>query len=138
MSQQKLMTMEAQATVSAGRRVAHGRKWAVQGALYLTLVVFLVLTFVPLAIMVTMSFRNNGQIYANFWGLPDPWLFSNYVQGFTSVIHYAVNSIADSLASVALIVVLSSPKSCSRPGASTGPASFNCGTRWPCLCRGPS
>jgi ABC-type glycerol-3-phosphate transport system permease component len=108
MSQQKLMTMEAQATVTASRRVAHGRKWAVQGVLYLTLAVFLVLTFVPLAIMVTMSFRNNGQIYANFWGLPDPWLFSNYVQGFTSVIHYAVNSIADSLASVALIVVLSS------------------------------
>jgi ABC-type glycerol-3-phosphate transport system permease component len=108
MSQQKLMTMAAQTTVSAGRRVVQGRKWAVQGALYLTLVVFLVLTFVPLAIMVTMSFRNNGQIYANFWGLPDPWLFSNYVQGFSSVIHYAVNSIADSLASVALIVVLSS------------------------------
>ena len=108
MSQQKLMTMEAQATVAASRRVAQGRKWAVQGALYLTLVVFLVLTFVPLAIMVTMSFRNNGQIYANFWGLPDPWLFSNYVQGFTSVVHYAVNSVADSLASVALIVVLSS------------------------------
>ena len=108
MSQQKLMTMEAQATVAASRRVAQGRKWAVQGALYLTLAVFLVLTFVPLAIMVTMSFRNNGQIYANFWGLPDPWLFSNYVQGFTSVIHYALNSIADSLASVALIVVLSS------------------------------
>jgi ABC-type glycerol-3-phosphate transport system permease component len=58
--------------------------------------------------MLTMSFRNNGQIYANFWGLPDPWLFSNYVQGVTSVIHYAVNSIADSLASVVLIVVLSS------------------------------
>src|ERR687885_2421484 len=108
MSQQKLMTMEAQATVTASRRVAQGRKWAVQGVLYLTLAVFLVLTFVPLAIMVTMSFRNNGQIYANFWGLPDPWLFSNYVEGFTSVIRYAVNSIADSLASVALIVVLSS------------------------------
>jgi ABC-type glycerol-3-phosphate transport system permease component len=102
------MTMVARDTPAAGRRVAQGRKWVVQGVLYLTLVVFLVLTFVPLAIMVTMSFRNNGQIYANFWGLPDPWLFSNYVQGFTSVIHYAVNSIADSLASVALIVVLSS------------------------------
>jgi ABC-type glycerol-3-phosphate transport system permease component len=102
------MTMAARDTVSSSRRVAQGRKWAVQGALYLTLVVFLVLTFVPLAIMVTMSFRNNGQIYANFWGLPDPWLFSNYVQGFTSVIHYAVNSVADALVSVALIVVLSS------------------------------
>ena len=108
MSQQKLLTIAARDTAAAGRRVAQGRKWAVQGVLYLTLAVFLVLTFVPLAIMVTMSFRNNGQIYANFWGLPDPWLFSNYVQGFTSVIHYAVNSVADSLASVALIVVLSS------------------------------
>ena len=108
MSQQKLMTMEAQTAVAAGRRVIQGRKWVVQGALYLTLVVFLVLTFMPLAIMVTMSFRNNGQIYANFWSLPDPWLLSNYVQGFTSVVHYAVNSVADSLASVALIVVLSS------------------------------
>jgi ABC-type glycerol-3-phosphate transport system permease component len=102
------MTRAARDTTAASQRVAQGRKWAVQGALYLTLVVFLVLTFVPLAIMVTMSFRNNGQIYANFWGLPDPWLFSNYVQGFSSVIHYAVNSVADSLVSVVLIVVLSS------------------------------
>jgi ABC-type glycerol-3-phosphate transport system permease component len=108
MSQQKLMTRAARDTTAASQRVAQGRKWAVQGALYLTLVVFLVLAFVPLAIMVTMSFRNNGQIYANFWGLPDPWLFSNYVQGFSSVIHYAVNSVADSLVSVVLIVVLSS------------------------------
>jgi ABC-type glycerol-3-phosphate transport system permease component len=102
------MTRAARDTTAASQRVAQGRKWAVQGALYLTLVVFLVLAFVPLAIMVTMSFRNNGQIYANFWGLPDPWLFSNYVQGFSSVIHYAVNSVADSLVSVVLIVVLSS------------------------------
>ena len=38
MSQQKLMTMAARDTAAAGRRVAQGRKWMVQGALYLTLV----------------------------------------------------------------------------------------------------
>ena len=70
--------------------------------------VMLLLVFFPIVYLLVFSFKNNAQIYANFWGLPDPWLFSNYVQGFISVIHYAVNSIADSLASVALIVVLSS------------------------------
>src|SRR5579883_1054661 len=98
MLKQKRMILEAHAAVPASRWIAQGRRWAVQGALYLTLLAFIALTFVPLAIMVTMSFRNNGQIYANFWGLPDPWLFSNYAQGFTSVIHYLLNSIADSMA----------------------------------------
>jgi ABC-type glycerol-3-phosphate transport system permease component len=84
------------------------RRWARQGSLYLTVLFFLVLTFAPLAVMVFMSFRSNAQIYSNFWGLPDPWLFSNYMQGFTSISRFTVNSVVDSLASVGLVVVLAS------------------------------
>lgn len=110
MSQQQLVVTPQEAAPAAvpSRQAAQARRWAGQAALYVVVVVFLVLTFVPVAIMVFMSFRSNAQIYTNFWGLPDPWLWSNYAQGFTSVIHYALNSVVDSLISVALVVVLAS------------------------------
>lgn len=108
MSQQQLVATEAAPAAVPSRQATQARRWTGQAALYLVVIVFLVLTFVPVAIMIFMSFRNNGQIYTNFWGLPDPWLWSNYAQGFTSIIHYAFNSVVDSLASVALVVVLAS------------------------------
>ncbi len=103
-------TVAAPAPASTLRRgqATRARGWARQAGLYAAVAAFLVLTFVPVVIMVTMSFRNNGQIYTNFWGLPDPWLFSNYVTGFGSIIRYALNSVAYSLTSVVLIVILSS------------------------------
>jgi multiple sugar transport system permease protein len=60
--------------------VRHGPAWllrraAVYGALILLSAIFLI----PLAWMVTTSFKQQGQVFANppVW-LPDPWMFENY------------------------------------------------------------
>lgn len=105
MAQQELVTAGAQAAIHSRRQTGRGVR---QGALYLVVLAFLVVTFVPLVIMALMSFRNNGQIFSHFWALPDPWQLNNYTQGFTSIIRYAINSVVDSLASVILVVALSS------------------------------
>jgi ABC-type glycerol-3-phosphate transport system permease component len=79
-----------------------------QSTLYLIVGVLLVLTFLPVLMMLTMSVRSNGQIYVNFWGTPDPWLLSNFADSYRRIIHYAVNTTIDGLASVVLTVLLSS------------------------------
>jgi ABC-type glycerol-3-phosphate transport system permease component len=101
--------------VTAGEQAARGARrrrraasWLSQGALYALVLLALALTFVPLFLMITMSFRSNGQIYASFWALPDPWLPSNYADSFRRIIHYTVNSTLYALAAVALTVLLSS------------------------------
>jgi len=108
MSRRDVIAASAPAPAIGRRQAARAGRWASQGALYTAVGVFLVLTFVPVVIMLTMSFRNNGQIYSNFWGVPDPWLVSNYTTGFTSIIRYALNSVIYSLISVVLVVILSS------------------------------
>jgi ABC-type glycerol-3-phosphate transport system permease component len=108
MSRGQVAGANLRAAAARRGRVAVANRWLSQSLLSLALLVFLALTFVPVVIMVTMSFRNNAQIYGNFWGLPDPWLFDNYVQGFTSIIHYALNSVIDTFISAVLIVTLSS------------------------------
>ena len=105
MAQQELVAAAARPAIHSRRQTGRG---AWQGALYLVVLAFLVVTFVPLVIMALMSFRNNGQIFSHFWALPDPWQLDNYTQGFTSIIRYALNSVVDSLASVVLVVALSS------------------------------
>lgn len=105
MAQQELVSPAARPAAIPRERAARS---AGQAALYAVVLAFLALTFVPLVIMVFMSFRNNGQIFSNFWGLPDPWQFDNYTQGFLSIIRYALNSVVDSLVSVVIVVVLAS------------------------------
>ena len=90
------------------RHNARAKLVAGQSTLYVIVGILLVLTFIPLFMMLTMSVRNNGQIYVNFWGTPDPWLLSNYADSYRRIIHYAVNTTLDGLAAVALTVVLSS------------------------------
>jgi ABC-type glycerol-3-phosphate transport system permease component len=96
------------ASARATRRRRHATIWIGQGALYALVLAALILTFVPLFLMLTMSFRDNGQIYVNFWGLPDPWLPSNYADSFRRIIHYTMNTTLYALAAVALAVLLSS------------------------------
>jgi ABC-type glycerol-3-phosphate transport system permease component len=96
------------AVARATRRHRRGSLWLSQGLLYLLVLFALLLTFVPLIVMLTMSFRNNGQIYADFWGLPDPWLLVNYANSFARITRYTVNSTLYTLAAVLLTVLLSS------------------------------
>ena len=79
-----------------------------QWGLYLTVTVFLLLTFVPVYVMLSMSFKDNSQIYTNFWGLPDPWRWGNYATGFKNIGHYTINTVINAVASTVLVVVLSS------------------------------
>jgi ABC-type glycerol-3-phosphate transport system permease component len=96
------------AEIRGQNRSARTRVWLGQAGLYLVVGAFVLLTFVPLVIMLTMSVRNNGQIYSNFWGLPDPWLPGNYADSYHKILHYAVNTTLDALAAVVLTVLLSS------------------------------
>jgi len=52
-----------------------------------------VLTYIPIVIMISMSFRNNGQIYSDFWGLPSPWIWENYKVAFNGIIKNVLNSV---------------------------------------------
>jgi ABC-type glycerol-3-phosphate transport system permease component len=55
--------------------------------------------------LLIFSFKNNAQIYANFWALPDPWIFRNYALGWGVIQKSLLNSISVSLASTALLVL---------------------------------
>lgn len=71
------MQSPAEATVWAigGRRKVHSGV-VVQHA---TLLVLLVLSFVPILLMLSMSFRNSTDIYVSFWSLiPVPLYLQNY------------------------------------------------------------
>ena len=48
-------------------------------ALYLTML----LIFFPIAYLFVFSFKNNAQIYANFWALPNPWIVGNFMPFIT-------------------------------------------------------
>jgi ABC-type glycerol-3-phosphate transport system permease component len=58
--------------------------------------------------MVFLSLKDNGQIYGRFWSLPDPVRWENYREGWVAMRRYIFNTLWYSLASVALVVFLSS------------------------------
>ena len=75
-----------------------------QIGLLVALVFILLLVFMPIIYLLIFSFKNNAQIYANFWGMPNPWIFGNYVDGFNAIYRPIFNSIYISLASTAITV----------------------------------
>jgi ABC-type glycerol-3-phosphate transport system permease component len=76
-----------------------------QLGLLVAVLVILFLVFLPIVYLVIFSFKNNAQIYANFWALPNPWIFRNYVDGFGAIQRTMLNSVWVSLASTAITVV---------------------------------
>jgi ABC-type glycerol-3-phosphate transport system permease component len=60
--------------------------WSVLGLLTL-------FTYIPIVIMISMSFRNNGQIYSDFWALPSPWIWENYHIAFKGIFRNISNSV---------------------------------------------
>ena len=75
-----------------------------QISVIVALVFILLLVFLPIIYLLIFSFKNNAQIYANFWGMPNPWIFGNYVDGFNAIYRPIFNSIYISLASTAITV----------------------------------
>jgi len=80
---------------------------AAQVGLLVAIAVILCLVYVPIAYLAVFSFKNNAQIYANFWALPDPWIWRNYLDGWGAIQRSMMNSAWLSVASTALTVFTS-------------------------------
>ena len=71
------------------------------------LLLILLLVFFPILYLVVFSFKNNAQIYASFWGPPNPWIWSNYAEGWRAIQRFLFNSVWLALGSTAITVVSS-------------------------------
>jgi ABC-type glycerol-3-phosphate transport system permease component len=73
-----------------------------------SLVLLLFLTLVPVAFMLITSVKNRGQIFTQFWALPRPPLWTNYLLGWRGMRSYILNSLIFGTISVLGVVFLSS------------------------------
>ena len=78
-----------------------------QGRLHGALGLLVVFSFIPLVLTIFMSFRSYGQVLIDFWALPDPWLWQNYVTAWNNVGVNILDSLGYSLASTLLTMALS-------------------------------
>ena len=79
-----------------------------QGVIVLLLVLLLILTLIPIVNMLTMSLKDNGQIFARFWAMPNPYRWQNYRSGWEAMSQYILNSLVSSLTSVLGVAFLAS------------------------------
>lgn len=93
------------AAARSGSQQSRGR--SVSPWVYVAAVLVAVVTLAPVVYAVLSGFRSNGQLGANPVGLPNPWVFDNYVGVLTSgsFWKYAVNSVIIALFTTALVVV---------------------------------
>lgn len=68
----------------------------------------LLLTFIPIFLMITLSFKSNAQIYADFWALPWPIQWSNYDIAVALLLRNMVNTILVVSAATLGTVILAS------------------------------
>jgi len=67
-----------------------------QAFIYIALGLLLFLTFVPIAYLIILSLKDNGQIYGRFWSLPRPIRWGNFVLGAQVIWRPIINSIITS------------------------------------------
>jgi ABC-type glycerol-3-phosphate transport system permease component len=79
-----------------------------QALIVVVLVLLLILTLAPVILMLTMSLKNRGQIFTQFWALPRPPLWENYIAGWNGMRSYIFNSLLFGAVSVLGVVFLSS------------------------------
>jgi ABC-type glycerol-3-phosphate transport system permease component len=72
------------------------------------LVVFLVLTLIPILLMLFLSLKDNGQIFGRFWSPPNPARWQNYQTGVGAMANYIKNSLLYSVTSVIGVTFLAS------------------------------
>ena len=77
-------------------------------ALNVVLIFFLFLTLYPLYFTAITSFKDNEQFFKQFWSLPSPWLFQNYVDAIQGILPYLGNSLIISVFSILIILVTTS------------------------------
>jgi ABC-type glycerol-3-phosphate transport system permease component len=68
----------------------------------------LAITFVPLVVMVMLSFKTNAEIYTNFWGVPRDWQWGHYQLAVARSLRSIGNSIIVCVSATVGILVLSS------------------------------
>lgn len=67
-----------------GRSLRPRRTWITRPATYLTILVVLAMTLVPMAYVIIGGFRTTAQLNSNPAGLPRPWVWGNYRSILTS------------------------------------------------------
>ncbi len=77
-----------------------------QSILYLILSILLLLAFVPIFLMLSVSLKSTYQLNTNFWGFPNPIFWSNYSVAFSSIYLNMLNSFLYVAAAVVLLVFL--------------------------------
>ena len=79
---------------------------AKQGALYVVLTVLLLLAFVPIFLMISVSLKSTYQLNTDFWGLPNPVFWENYAVAFSGIYINMLNSFVYVALAVLLLVFL--------------------------------
>ncbi len=64
--------------------------------------------FVPIFMMLLMSFKSNAQIYTQFWALPQPWQVENFTNGARLIYRYIINTLVPDVISVVLVMTIAS------------------------------
>lgn len=64
--------------------------------IYVILAILLILTFVPIAYLIILALKDNGQIYGRFWSLPRPYRWENFWLGWQVIWRPMINSIITS------------------------------------------
>jgi len=88
------------------RRIARERMHA--GIISFCLALVLFISFVPVLLMMFMSVRSRGQILTNFWALPNPVLWTNYIRGWQGIRPFIVNSVLYCTAAIIPIILFTS------------------------------
>ena len=79
-----------------------------QSVIYVSLVLLLILAFIPILLMLLLSFKANIQIYGDFWALPNPIMFKNYNIAIKMLIPNMINTMIVVSASTFCVVLLAS------------------------------
>lgn len=74
---------------------------------YIALGLLLVLAFVPIFMMISMSLRDTAEIYANYWALPWPPKFSNFSYALLDLYQPAIRTLYVTFMSILGILTIS-------------------------------
>lgn len=78
-----------------------------QGIVTVIIVALLLLSFVPIALMIMLSFKTNAEVYNNFFALPRRLNWGNYSSALKLLGQNMFNTVAVVLIAVALTLILS-------------------------------
>ena len=76
----------------ANRKIRAGSQFWI----YIILAILLIFTFVPIAYLIILALKDNGQIYGRFWSLPRPYRWENFWLGWQVIWRPMINSILTS------------------------------------------